>query len=404
MKSLGIVLKLVRQPVPDPEPPMPADSLNDEDEWAREQAEEEVDRLRKEEPAPKISEAEFLAWRSPRIGTANPTRLDNPLWHWLVRTRWDGYSANNVFGGPSPFTAGPMWCFQRYGMSETTLEDGRVLYIGGEHEDHYDPDFCIYNDVTVVDAAGSIAIHGYPKENFPPTDFHSATQIGSAIYIVGRLGYAESRALGVTPVFKLSLDSMQMEAVETLGESPGWIYKHQAALASDGHTLVISGGVRWRGEQRAIQENVDTWALDTRNGRWTRLTQHHWQHWVMWRVDRKRNRLWDTRQAQWHQDHAHLGLENDWRHSEPPDFAALEALYRLPGETSPVIEESEYGVFSTEIDGLKVRFKESNGFLVEAIVEGQLRPDRLHELQRTTLVLLEQIDASPYEIEVADGP
>jgi hypothetical protein len=36
---------------------MTADSLNDEDEWAREQAEEEADRLRKEEPAPKISEA-----------------------------------------------------------------------------------------------------------------------------------------------------------------------------------------------------------------------------------------------------------------------------------------------------------------------------------------------------------
>ncbi|MDG5974192.1 ankyrin [Hydrogenophaga taeniospiralis CCUG 15921] len=293
-------------------------------------------------------------------------------------------------------------------MSETTLEDGRVLYIGGEHEDHYDPDFCIYNDVTVVDAAGSIAIHGYPKEDFPPTDFHSATRIGSAIYIVGRLGYAESRTLGVTPVFKLSLDSMQMEAVETLGESPGWIYEHQASLASDGHTLVISGGERWRGEQRATQENVDTWALDTRNGRWTRLTQHHWQHWVMWRVDRKRNRLGDTRHARWHcehvrRDHALLGLEHVWRHSEPPDFAALDALYRLPGEMSPVIEEAEYGTFSTMIDGLKVRFKESDGFLVEAIVEGQLRPDRLLELQRTTLVLLERIDASPYEIAVASG-
>jgi hypothetical protein len=41
---------------------------------------------------------------------------------------------------------------------------------------------------------------------------------------------------------------------------------------------------------------------------------------------------------------------------------------------------------------------------VEAIVEGQLRPDRLLELQRTTLALLERIDAAPYEIEVADGP
>lgn len=381
---------------------MPADPSNEEDEWAREAAEEEADRLRKEEPAPKISEAEFLAWRSPRTVAENPTRLDNPLWSWLVRTRWDAYNANNTYFGPSPFDAGPMWCFCRYGMSETTLEDGRVLYIGGEHEDHYDPDFCIYNDVTVVDTAGSIAIHGYPKEDFPPTDFHSATKIGNAVYIVGRLGYPETRASGVTPVFKLSLDSMQIEAVATRGEPPGWIYRHQASLAADGHTIVISGGDLCVGGERATRENVDTWALDTRNGQWRRLTQRDWQHWVMRRVDRKRNRLWDTRQAKWNRDHAYLGLENDWRHSEAPDFAALDALYRLAGETSPVIEEPEYCTFSTTIDGLRVRFKEGGGFLVEAIVEGQLRPDRLAELQRTTLALLERIDSSAYEIEDPD--
>ena len=44
---------------------------------------------------------------------------------------------------------GPVWCFSRFGTSLTELPDGRFVQIGGEHEDFYDPDFCIYNDVTV---------------------------------------------------------------------------------------------------------------------------------------------------------------------------------------------------------------------------------------------------------------
>ena len=41
----------------------------------------------------------------------------------------------------------PFWSFDRYGMSVTHLEDGRIILIGGEHEDYYDPYFFIYNDV-----------------------------------------------------------------------------------------------------------------------------------------------------------------------------------------------------------------------------------------------------------------
>ena len=35
--------------------------------------------------------------------------------------------------------------FFRLGGTRTELSDGRVIWIGGEHEDGYDPDFCIYN-------------------------------------------------------------------------------------------------------------------------------------------------------------------------------------------------------------------------------------------------------------------
>ncbi len=46
-------------------------------------------------------------------------------------------------------TSAPVWCFERYGQSITCLPDGRFVQIGGEHEDSYDRDFCIYNDVFV---------------------------------------------------------------------------------------------------------------------------------------------------------------------------------------------------------------------------------------------------------------
>ena len=108
-------------------------------EWDAEIAEEEADRQRKAEPAPILSKEEFVKWRSPRTVEENPTCVSNPLWYWLVRTRWSAYQANEILRGPSSFDAGPMWCFDRFGKSETRLPDGRVVHIGGEHEDSYDP-------------------------------------------------------------------------------------------------------------------------------------------------------------------------------------------------------------------------------------------------------------------------
>lgn len=75
----------------------------------------------------------------------------------------------------------PVWCFHRFGKSITEFPDGRIIEIGGEHEDYYDPDFCIYNDVVVHYGGGRFEIFGYPEEVFPPTDSHSATLVGDVI-------------------------------------------------------------------------------------------------------------------------------------------------------------------------------------------------------------------------------
>ncbi|MDR0520990.1 MAG: hypothetical protein LBH00_03945 [Planctomycetaceae bacterium] len=130
-----------------------------------------------------ITREEFLQWRSPRQGKTNPQRMTNAVWEYLVKNRLDAYTANALFDGPSSLDAGPCWCFDRFGQSETLLPDGTTLFIGGEHEDFYDPDFYIYNDVILIDKNGGIEILGYPADIFPPTDFHSATLAGNVIFI-----------------------------------------------------------------------------------------------------------------------------------------------------------------------------------------------------------------------------
>jgi len=365
-------------------------------------AEEEADCQRKAEPPPVLDLGEFTAWRSPRTVSDNPTHLDNSLWHWLVRTRWSAYRANEKFHGPSSIKAGPMWCFDRFGKSETTLADGRVVHIGGEHEDFYDPDFYIYNDVTVIGPDSAIAIYGYPREAFPPTDFHTATRVGNAIIMVGGLGYRQQRMAGSTPVFRLSLDAMTIARVETSGEAPGWIHRHTAMLSADGDAIVVQGGQVWYGDDRSMQDNIDTWSLDVASGHWTRLSALDWQRWAMRRVDRKPNRLWDIRQALWHRDHPWAGVDNTWRHDDAPDFDALAMLYRLDETTPPPEKGSNDNDFYVVVDGVRIRFTE--GFhSVQAIVEGRLSQARLDVLRRKTLATLEQLHASAWEIEMPLG-
>jgi hypothetical protein len=378
---------------------MEPNATDQEAQWAASLAEEEADRQRKLEPPPPLTLQEFSAWRSPRVVESNPTRLDNPLWHWLVRTRWSAFHANQQFKGPSAFGAGPMWCFDRFGMSRTALPDGRVVCIGGEHEDHYDPDFCIYNDVTVIRADGGIAIHGYPIRDFPPTDFHSATLVGDGtMFLIGRLGYGHERVVGETPVYRLALDSMCISRVATCGDAPGWIHGHTAQLSATGGEIIVKGGEVWRGERRSMAENFDAWALGVADGRWKRLTALNWQTWTMLRVDRKRNRLWDARQELWRREHPSAGLESYWKFEDQPDFEALAALY-TPHDGAPGAKQGrEHNVYVVRVDGVVVRFLE-DGFSIRAVVEGRLADDRLATLQRRTLQLLERVDTSPWETE-----
>lgn len=220
-----------------------------------------------------VSRREFLEGRSHAFGTTNPQRMRKPFWDAMVRCGWDAYQAANQFDAPSPTdNKAPVWCHRRFGMSLTALPDGRFAQIAGEHEDHYDPDFCIYNDVIVHDGQGGFEIFGYPRKVFPPTDFHSATLVGGCIYVIGRLGYPSDRRIGDTPVYRLELDTWKIESVRTTGSAPGWIHAHRATLEDD--AIRVSGG-KVVTLDASSAESLDTqtrdWVLDLRDFRWREI-------------------------------------------------------------------------------------------------------------------------------------
>lgn len=80
-------------------------------------------------------------------GTANPSVMNKPFWIFQVGPGgFPAWKARTAFGNIEEDSfANPVWCFTRFGATRTRLPDGRVVCIGGEHEDYYDPDFCIYN-------------------------------------------------------------------------------------------------------------------------------------------------------------------------------------------------------------------------------------------------------------------
>jgi len=238
-----------------------------------------------------ITRRVFESQQQRRFGTSNPERMKLAFWEWMVRSSEDArphdwsqapavhtpYALRKSFGQDGDYSKGPIWNFDRMGATRTPHLDGRMICIAGEHEDHYDPDFCIYNDVIVLDLSGSVEIYGYPKDVFPPTDFHSATLLGDRVIVIGRLGYLDERHPGTTPVFFLDLASYRMEPRPSHGELPGWIFRHEAEAGPDG--IVIRGGEVFEEIDRTprLRRNFDDFLYDFGTGCWKRLTNRKWR-------------------------------------------------------------------------------------------------------------------------------
>jgi len=347
----------------------------------------------------------FLVWRMPRIGMRNPQRMDNPVWCWLARQReLNAYIANLHFDGPHSMGVGPCWCASRFGQSETTLPDGRTILIGGEHEDYYDPDFYIYNDVFVTTPTGEVEIYGYPHAVLPPTDFHSATLVGDRIVIIGRLGYQGQRVPGETPVYALDIHTLAITPLTTTGSRPGWLFRHHAALSADGTTITVGGGERFvhADGHDEILENHDDWSLDLGRLVWTRLTERRWQQWTLARADGSVNTLFTLWCMSMHRGgRSAFDREQLEQHERElgwlPDLDLYAARHAPPFAHTALPEADTDAPMGGRIvvDGVTVRHVESS-FDVKITIEGELPPEQVAILIEDARSKLETLDRSPY--------
>ena len=217
-----------------------------------------------------VSPAEYRAWRSPRLGNSNPELISSPFCEGMIRAGIIAYHARERYEDKEYKYGSPVWCAQRFGQSLTFLPNGRIVQIGGEHEDSYDPDFCIYNDVFAHYPDGTIQIYNYPTSAFPPTDFHTATLVGDSIFIIGALGYPGSRRYGVTPVYRLDTTSFVISEIKPGGTAPGWLFKHRAVLQSPHQIKVFGGTIATKtGGKETHAANERTFILDTNRLEWS---------------------------------------------------------------------------------------------------------------------------------------
>lgn len=304
-----------------------------------------------------ISREIFEQQRRPRFGNANPERMNYAFWEWMIRgeetaptasngsfgqvgmkmregklkSAYGPHRARDLFNVQMNREDGPIWTFERYGATRTELEDGRIVCIGGEHEDYYDPDFHIYNDLIVLAPDGQIEIYCYPKEVFPPTDFHTATAVGDEIIIIGCLGNVAERRPGFTPVYSVDMKNYRISQVIASGTAPGWISKHAADLSNDA-VINLRGGqiVELMDGKQNLKRNNELFSLDIKGGIWTQTTDRNWPHWSIGQEDRG---MFILDHAIWVHDLVPPGVE----HIVPKEESRGEVRFLLRGVPIRVI-------------------------------------------------------------------
>jgi hypothetical protein len=319
-----------------------------------------------------ITREQFEEQRHPRFGTANPERMAVPFWEWMIRgddrpspdegcvlgkfglmmrngvlkSGYGPYRARDLFDALPSKVQGPIWTFDRMGQTRTELADGRLVCVAGEHEDYYDPDFHIYNDVVVFAPDGGIEIFGYPRDVFPPTDFHTATPDGERLVLVGCIGYPADRVPDHTPVYSLDLATYRIDRLDTTGQMPGWIGRHDADLDPARRVLTVRGGevLAVREDKQRFRRNVEEYELDLGTLAWRRTTDRNWPQYAIRRADGKWFVLDDR-----------------------PDFEA----FRPAGVPHEVLPPADWNTHRLAVGGVMVRFAIGVGE-VEILVEGAL--------------------------------
>lgn len=360
-------------------------------------------------PPTEVTKKVFKQWRDARRGKRAAEDLCNPYWSWLIRSEVSSWSANQHFKGPSSYGGNAAWSFQRYGQSTTTLPDGRTLLIAGEHEDHYDPDFFIYNDITVRHPDERIEILAFPEDVFPPTDFHSATLVDGKIILIGNLGYPEDRKTGETQILVIDPKTWDIKQQPSTGESPGWIHSHQATV--DNGSITISRGKIWKDHDTQLIENFDDWRLSLTDWTWERLTHRTVTVFEIARKDGEMIGLHEISMWLMQEKHGPLPafemphiddaevkamLEKSMKGTKPEDREAFEHLYK-PDDINfkPLPEPEDSLEIRIEVEGVLVRYRDNMDH-IDLTIEGELKPELIDKLRDDLKSKLELATGKPF--------
>lgn len=184
----------------------------------------------------------------------------------------------------------------RLGVSSESIfkKDIFDLFIGGntaevdwkwyDSKDYYDPDFMIYNDVTIQyfdqDFKFSYEIWNYPKEQFPPVYSHSTVydERTNKVYITGGLGSGNRQRKGITEIYQFDLESKDIQKIEAVGVSPPCLHNHDTKMWN--YDLIEMKGGYIIKDGIAIK-NLYVWYFHLKTEIWSQQELEKYHHWLI---------------------------------------------------------------------------------------------------------------------------
>lgn len=333
----------------------------------------------------------------------NPTPIHDPVLYWIIQHRYAGYQLRDLIEAHTTLEPEyPVWCFDRMVQSCTSLPDGRQILISGEHEDFYDPDFFIYNDVVVIHPDGQIELFEYPLDQFPPTDFHTTIfdESRHRLIIVGNISHPEYRQTHTTQVAVLDLNTMQISMPTTTGHAPNWLSACQLEWHIAGEVLKISQGQVMNSHISACTKNLSDWFLDVQTWEWSKSDLPAPQHWCFYRSDLNWMHLYEMSRF-----FSSIQLNLDSHSAQQallesigtiPSLTVFEQLFQPPIAHQRIEREDEncFNRTCLQIDNQPIQYIDEM-FCIELIMPHEFDPvlaQQLIEDLRSKLSLLENIE------------